>query len=460
MEINITEAKYIYFIGIGGIGVSALARVLNFQGKKVCGSDATSSEITEQLIREGINIVIGHKSENITDDMDLVVYSVAVPEDNCERLEAEKLKIKQVTYPELLGSIMQNKYAIGVSGTNGKTTTTAMLGKIFVDAGIDPTIILGSKADYLSGNSRSGQSNYFIFESDEYRRAFDNYNPKMAINTYIGEDHLDYYKTPQEIKKAFRTYFERIPRDGILIINNDDSNSLQACSRCQARIITYGLENQSDFMAKCIHISSGRQYFDVFERGEFKDNFFINLPGRFNVYDALSAIAGARQFNIKWGIIRESLAGFNGAWRRFEKLGSLGESLVITDYAHTPDAVSKTIEATKEFFPSQKVLAVFQPHQFARTKNLFNEFIQSFSLADEAIISDIYYVEGRENPEDFDVSSQKLAEEASSIGANTIWGGDLGQTEKLIRKKAEKFDIILVMGAGNIYDVAKNLAKK
>ncbi|MFA6918576.1 MAG: UDP-N-acetylmuramate--L-alanine ligase [Patescibacteria group bacterium] len=457
---DLSEIKKIHFVGIGGIGISAVARVLNFQKKEVSGSDATESEITEQLSKEGINIIIGHRSENIKDDIDLVVYSVAVPEDNCERQEARKLKINTLTYPDLLGFLMKDKYAIGISGTNGKTTTTAMLGKIFVDAGMDPTIILGSKADYLGGNSRVGNSKYFIFESDEYRRAFDNYNPKVAVNTYIGEDHLDYYKNAKEIKMAFKKYFEKLPGDGMLVINNDDSNSSQASAKCQARIITYGLDNESDFTAKCIHLNNGKQYFDVFQRGNFGENFFINIPGRFNVYDALASIAVARQFNIRWEVIRSSLAGFNGAWRRFEKLGHLGKALLITDYAHTPDAVYKTIEATKEFFPSQKILVVFQPHQFARTKNLFNEFVQSFSLADMAIISDIYYVEGRERPEDFDINSVVLAEEAKNSGANAVYGGSLNETENLIRTKAGDFDVILIMGAGNIYDVAQNLVKK
>ncbi len=457
---DLSEIKKIHFIGIGGIGISAVARVLNSQGKTVSGSDATESEITEQLAKEGIDIKIGHSGKNVAEDADLVVYSVAVPDDNCERREAEKLKIKIITYPELLGLLMQDKFGIGVSGTNGKTTTTAMLGKIFVDAELDPTVILGSKADYLGGNSRVGEGKYFIFESDEYRRAFDNYNPKMAINTYIGEDHLDYYKNGREIKKAFRKYLEKVPKDGILIINNDDSNSSSACAKCRARIVTYGLENQSDFMAKCVHVSNGRQYFDVFEYGDFRENFYINIPGKFNVYDALSAIAGARQFSIRWEVIKKSLAGFNGAWRRFEKLGKIGKTLIITDYAHTPDAIAKNIEATREFFPSQKVLIVFQPHQFARTKSLFNEFASSFSSADEAIISDIYYVEGREKPEDFDVNSVVLAEEAKNLGANVVYGGSLRETEKLIRTKMSNFDVVLIMGAGNIYDVAKNLTKK
>lgn len=456
---NLSEIKKIHFIGIGGIGISAVARVLNFQKKEVTGSDATQSEITDQLSKEGIEVVIGHRSENIKEDVGLVVYSVAVPEDNCERKEAEKLKINTITYPELLGLLMKDKYGIGVSGTNGKTTTTAMLGKIFLDAGMDPTIILGSKTDYLGGNSRVGESRYCIFESDEYRRAFDNYNPKVAVNTYIGEDHLDYYKNGKEINKAFKKYFEKVPSDGMLVINNDDSNSSQATEKCQARIITYGLENKSDFTAKCIHVSNGKQYFDVFQLDDFRENFHINIPGRFNVYDALASIAVARQFNIKWEVIKASLAGFNGAWRRFEKLGHLGNALVITDYAHTPDAVAKTIEATREFFPGKKILSVFQPHQFARTKNLFNEFVQCFSSADEAIISDIYYVEGRERPEDFDINSVVLTEEAKHLGANTVYGGGLGETERLIRTKSNDFDVILIMGAGNIYDVALNLVK-
>lgn len=449
--------KKIHFIGIGGVGVSSVARLLKFRGLEVSGSDGCESEITDMLRADGISVAVPQAAGNVPSDADLVVCSVAVPESNPERMAAKERGIEQVTYPQLLGAMISEKYGIGVSGTNGKTSTTAMIGKIFIDAGLDPTVTVGAKANYLEGNSRLGQGKHFIFESDEYRRAFDNFSPRIAVNTYIGEDHFDCYRDLDDIKAAFGDYFSRVPADGFLILNADDPNSLDAASDCQAKVVTYGIDNEADFRAVNISVSDGKQEFRVVAEGGEHD-FSLKVAGRFSVYNALAAVAAARQCGIGWEAISQSLAEFTGAWRRMEELGHLGESLVITDYAHTPDAVAKTIAAAKEFHPGKKVLAVFQPHQFGRTKKLFNEFVAAFGEADKSLLSDIYYVQGRENPDDFDVDSRKLAEAAAASGAEVAYSGNLAETEVEIRRLQPDFDIILVMGAGDIYDMAKKLA--
>lgn len=454
---DLHDLKKIHFIGIGGVGVSSVARLLKFRGLEVSGSDGRESEIADMLRADGIRVDVPQAAGNVPTDADLVVYSVAVPEGNPERMVAKERGIEQVTYPQLLGAMISEKYGIGVSGTNGKTSTTAMIGKIFIDAGLDPTVTVGAKVSYLEGNSRLGQGKHFIFESDEYRRAFDNFSPRMAVNTYIGEDHFDCYKDLTDIKGAFADYFSRVPSDGFLILNADDSNSLDAASGCQAKAVTYGIDNEADFRAVNISVSDGKQEFMVVAEGGEHD-FSLKVAGRFSVYNALAAIAAARQCGLDWEVIAKSLEGFAGAWRRMEALGDLSGSLVITDYAHTPDAVAKTIAAAKEFYPDKKLLAVFQPHQFSRTKNLFNEFAAAFNEADKALLSDIYYVQGRENPDDFDVDSKKLAQAAAGLGANIEYCGNLDQAEASIRELASEFGIILVMGAGDIYDMAKKLA--
>ncbi len=456
-NINLNKINKIFFIGIGGIGISAAARILKEQGKEILGSDAVASEITEQLKNEGIKVFIPQAEENISADIDLAVYTVAAPEDNPERQKAKQLGVTEITYPQLLGLLMRDKFGIGISGTNGKTTTTAMIGKIFMAAGLDPTIVVGSKVDYLNGNSRAGQGKHFIFESDEYRRAFDNYQPRVAVITYIIADHLDYYKDLAEIRAAFGSYLKRAPADGFIIINNDDENSLAAAKDCQAKIISYGIENEAEVQAKNIQIADGRQTFDLFAGGKNLGQIVLPLPARYNIYNALAAIVAARTQNIDLEIIKSALADFHGAWRRFERLGKSGETEIITDYAHTPDAVRKTILAAKEFYPEKKILIVFQPHQYNRTKNFFEDFAGSFSEAKKVIIPDIYYVAGRENPADFDVNSEKLVEAVREKGVDAEYGGDLASAENSIREKLNDFDAVLIMGAGDVYELAKKL---
>ncbi|MEI6288043.1 MAG: UDP-N-acetylmuramate--L-alanine ligase [bacterium] len=458
-NIDLKNINKIYFIGIGGIGISATARILKRLGKDVYGSDASESEVIASLRGEGIEIKVPQLESNLVNDAELVVYSVAVPVDNLERIKAESLGLRLISYPQLLGLLIQDKYPIGVSGTDGKTTTTAMIAKIFISAGLDPTVVLGSQADFLEGNARLGNSKYFVFESDEYRRAFDNYNPNVAVVTNIGLDHLDYFHDQSDYISAFESYLKKIPASGFVIINNDNNNSIVVAKNVSAKKFSFGIDNDSDFKAVCANTENGRQYFDVFVANDLAGNFSLKIPGKFNVYNALASIVVARIFNIDWEIIKKSLADFNGAWRRFERLGFLGNAEIIADYAHTPDAILKNITAVKEFFSGKKILFVFQPHQYNRTKNFFDAFAKSFVGADNVIISDIFYVEGRENPKDFDISSEKLVEAIKKNGVSAIYGGDLITTENLIRKMSGDFDVLMIMGAGNIYETAKNLIK-
>jgi len=458
---DLSKIKKIHFIGIGGIGISATAGLAKAMGKDVAGSDAISGEIVEELRQQDIHVSVPHSADNISPDINLIVYSVAVPEDNPERIKARELKIAELTYPQFLGELLKGRYAIGVSGTDGKTTTTTMIAKILIDAGLDPTVIVGSKVDFLKGNWRLGQSKYFVFEADEYRRAFGNYLPTLAVITNISADHLDYFKDAADYLDAFKKYLKKMSADGFAVLNNDDDNSIAAGLKCPAQPVTFSLINKSDFQAKDIIVDSGLAAaldgYQKFKVGEHE--FRIKLPGQYNVANAVASIAAARILDIDWEVIKKSLADFNGAWRRFQRLGKLGEAEVIADYAHTPDAVAKVIKATKEFYPDKKILTVFQPHQYARTKNLFSGFSEAFDQAKKAIIVDIFYVKGREKPEDFDVSSEKLVEAAKARGVDAVSGGDLVESEKKIREIAGDFDVILVLGAGNVYDLAKNLVK-
>ncbi|MFA5125156.1 MAG: UDP-N-acetylmuramate--L-alanine ligase [Patescibacteria group bacterium] len=452
---NLAKIKKIHFIGIGGIGISAAARLAQARGIRVTGSDAQLSEVVNDLRVSGFDVKTPQQAENVPADADLIVYTVAAPEDNPERARAQELGIEQMTYPQFLGLLMAGKFGIGVSGTNGKTTTTAMVAKILIDAGKDPSVVLGAKADFLSGNARAGRSEYFVFESDEYRRAFDNYSPRLAAVTYIGEDHLDYYKDLAEIKSAFKDYLSHVPAEGYVVLNADDLNSLELAPALKAAKITFGINNEADYKASQIETVSGKQVFSVGESGRFS----LLLPGHYNIYNALCAITVCCAIGIDVEIIRQSLAGFTGTWRRFERLGRLGQAEVIADYAHTPDAIHQVIEATQEFYPGKRILTVFQPHQYARTKNLFSKFATAFGSAEQVIIPDIFYVAGREKPEDFDVDSKALVEAIAAQGVKAVYGGSLSASEELVRKMAKDFDIVLVLGAGDVYELAKNLVK-
>jgi len=458
---DLSKVNSIYFIGIGGIGISAAAGLAHCRHFLVSGSDAVETESVRDLRLHQVKVNVPHDADNITNDISLVVYSVAVPESNPELARAKELNIPTLTYPQFLGLLMSDKFGVGIAGTDGKTTTTAMLAKILIDAGTDPSVVLGSRAEFLEDNWRCGEGRdkYFVFEADEYRRAFANYSPRLAIITNIGVDHLDYYEDETDYLNAFQAYLNKVPADGFAIINRDDERSLIASGSIQAKVVTFSVGQPADFSVSEIEVKDGRQEFVVMENGEAKKMITLALPGQYNVANALAAIAAARTLGIGWDDIAKSLDGYKGIWRRFETLGHLGEATIIADYAHTPGGVSQAIKATQDFFPNKNILMVFQPHQYARTKNLFEGFVSAFDGAKKVLLPDIFYVVGREKPEDFDVSSVKLAEEVKSRGVDVVASGDLKATEQMIRDLAGDYDVILLLGAGDIYEVAKNLVK-
>jgi UDP-N-acetylmuramate--alanine ligase len=455
--IDLTSIKKVHCIGIGGIGLSAAARLLLARGITVMGSDDHESEVTRKLQEIGVSVVFGEHPEVIDESVDLIVFSVAVPKTHPERVRAGELGIAAVTYPQLLGALLEGKYGIGVSGTNGKTTTTAMLGLIALRAQLDPTIIVGSNLNYLDGNARVGGSNYFIFESDEYQRAFENYHPQMVALTYITADHLDCYKDIEDIKLTFKKYISKVPEDGVVIINADDANSVEMAQDSIARKVTYGISAAADVQARDIVIDAGKQIFEVVYKGVALGKVSLQLPARYNVYNALAAITSALELGIDFSVIATALGEYTGSWRRFEQLGMSGATRVVADYAHTPDAVAATIVAAKEFYPRKKILTVFQPHHYHRTESLFSEFSQAFGAADLAIITDIFQVTGREQSENQKITSADLVEAAHQRGANVVYGGNLAETESKVRELIPEYDVVLCMGAGSIYDLAKKL---
>lgn len=422
------SVKSVHFIGIGGIGVSAIARMFLVEGKKVSGSDVAESEITESLTRLGAKIFFGQKAENIPDSTDLVVYTIAITKDNPEFDEAVKRKILKKSYPQILEIVSKNKYTIAVSGTHGKTTTTAMIAKILLDAKKDPTVIVGSMLKDSKSNFIAGAGKYLVVEACEYRRSFLSIHPTILVITNIDNDHLDYYKDVKAIQKAFSEFVSLIPKNGYLVTNVSDKMIRPAIKSAKCKVVDYA---------------------------QFKvDNLELKVFGSHNRMNAQAGLAVAHILEIEKKKAEASLSSFSGTWRRFEYKGKTKNgALVYDDYGHHPTEIGATISGAREAFLDKKITVVFQPHLFSRTKEHFEDFVKVLAHADSVILAPIYAAR-----EKFDetVSSQKLAEKVLTRNKNVK---HFEKFEEIVAelKSRGKNDLILVMGAGNITEVADKL---
>ena len=404
----------IHLIGIGGIGVSALAQYYLSKGHQVSGSDLVASEITDFLKQKGVQINIGNSAKNIEKDFDSVVLSPAVKSDNAEYQQAKKFGIKTQSYPEALGELTKEFYTIAVAGAHGKSTTTAMIALVLTKAGLDPTVVVGTKVKEFGGsNFRAGKSKFLVIEACEYDDSFLHYLPKIIVVTNIDKEHLDYFKTFANVKKAFRDFVAKLPKDGFLV---------------------------NKYPAKEIK----------------KVKNILKVPGMHNVFNATLALQVARILVIPDKITINALAEFNGTWRRFEEIKN-SKYKIISDYGHHPNEISATLKAAREKFPKNKIWCIFQPHQHQRTFYLFNDFVKTFREAkvDNIIITDIYDVAGRETKKiNSEVSSEILVKKINRKNVSYL---PVDELEKYIKKNAKRGDIVLIMGAGDIYKLAEKL---
>jgi UDP-N-acetylmuramate--alanine ligase len=482
MNIDLNKIKKIHFIGIGGIGLSAIAKLMKEKGKKVSGSDLSPSLMTEKLEKLGVKIYIGQSEENVSQDIDLIIHTTAVPKNNPELKKAKELKIKTITYPESLGLVFNEKFGIAICGTHGKSSVSAMAGLLLDDAKLDPSIIVGSIVPKYDGNLRIGKSKYFIAEACEYERSFLNLDPKIIILNNIEFDHTDYYKNLDDFKSAFEEFINHLPEDGILIMNGDDKKA-SSIKHQVSSVVKFGLNENNNVRGCNIKFKNGETKFKVFysipsflggTKGGNKDlgEFVLKVPGLFNVYNALGAIALGLILEIPINIIKKSLSNYSGIWRRFEIKSEYKNALVISDYAHHPTEVKATIEAARQFYPNKRIFAVFQPHQHNRTKKLYKDFLNSFNDANIVILSEIFDVAGREEGDDQNVSSLDLVNDIKqgrhvsrrrhsvmSPVEEIFYAKDLEETRKLIDKNIKPDDILLIMGAGDIYKVADKIVK-
>lgn len=453
---SILDKKYFHFIGIGGIGTSSLAQILHHKGKKVSGSDQSSSEITENLQKKGIRIFTEHHANNINEKYQVIIYSPAIPATNPELQKAKKLKIPCLTYPQALGELTKEYYTIAITGTHGKSTTTAMTAMLCEAAGLDPTVVIGTKLrEFKNQNFRVGKSKYLIIEACEYKRSFLNFQPKILIITNIEAEHLDYYKNLKDYQLAFRQIAGKIPKDGYIIVNSDDTSVTTVLKKTPAKVISWSqLEKkpQPDYTLQKNILSHNKN-----PREKIRLN--PGVRGEFNLKNAANAAIVGSILKIKPLTIEKAIAKYRGSWRRFEyKKTGFKKVQFIDDYGHHPTEVKVTLAAIREKHPDAKILCVFQPHQYSRTRHLLQEFAHAFDSVNQLIIPNIYRV--RDSEEDVkSVSVDKLLSAIKKHQPNVKNGRSMEKTVEFIRKNHRKFDIIVTMGAGDISGIYKLLPR-
>ncbi|MEG1847749.1 MAG: UDP-N-acetylmuramate--L-alanine ligase [Lachnospiraceae bacterium] len=454
--IDFKHPIHIYFIGIGGISMSGLAEILlNFEFR-VSGSDAKSSPLTEALVSKGASVAYGQHASNITDDIDLVVYTAAIRQDNPELQAVCAKGIPSLTRAELLGQIMRNyNTPIAISGTHGKTTTTSMLSDILLEAELDPTLSIGGILKSIHGNFRIGQSEYFVTEACEYTNSFLSFFPKISIILNIEEDHLDFFKDIQEIRNSFHQFAKLLPSDGTLIINGDITSVEELTADLSCHVITFGHDAACDYsITNLCYDSLARASFSVIRKGQpSSDPITLAVPGEHNVYDALAAIALADVLLIPPSITKQALASFVGTDRRFEWKGCLGGITIIDDYAHHPTEITATLNTARNY-PHKTIRCVFQPHTFSRTKAFLSDFAKALSLADEVILADIF--PARET-DTLGISSKTLQQAVLALGTKCMYFSSFDEIENYLLENSINGDLLITMGAGDIVKVGENL---
>ena len=452
---DLKDNAVIHFIGIGGISMSGLAHVALAKGYKVTGSDRASSDITRRLENEGAVIYEGHDGKNIG-DADLVVHTAAVKDDNPEMIEARKRGIRLIDRAEFLGALMKEyHHAVGVAGTHGKTTTTSMLAHALIGAGEDPTISIGGELDLIGGNIHCGTSDLFITEACEYTNSFLKFFPTVALITNIEEDHLDFFTGIEMIRDSFRKFAELTRGIGKVVAYGEDENIKLALEGSDLDIITYGISDSNDYYAENIVYHAGYPSFDVYKKGEKLCSVSLNVPGEHNILNALATIAVCEILGVNAEAAAKGLETFKGTHRRFEKKGFLNGAVVLDDYAHHPTEIKATLTAAKAF-PHKRIVCVFQPHTYSRTRTLWNDFLTAFDDTDELIITHIYAA--REKPDGV-TSAEKLAEAIAERGVNAKYMENFSDIEEYLKNTVAEGDIVFTMGAGDVTNIGAAITK-
>lgn len=432
---NFSQVKSAHFIGIGGIGTSAIARMFLLEGKQVSGSDIAESEVTKSLQEAGVVVYVEDAGKGVPADCDLVIYTIAIPKDHPGLVEAKKRGIPILSYPEALGIISRDKYTIAITGTHGKTTTTAMVAKILMDAGFDPTVIVGSfllQGPSFKTNFIAGKSKYLVVEGCEYRRSFLNLHPKVLVITNIDADHLDYYKNIEDIASAFYELSAKVPNDGAVVCDVEDKRVLSVTGLAKAPVLSY---------PPC----------DI---GTFK----LRVPGKHNILNAKAAATVASFLGISREKILQSLGEFLGTWRRFEYRGKAANGAVVyDDYGHHPREIEAALQGARELFPTQKIIVVFQPHLYSRTKDHLAGFGKCFKQANEVILLPIYPAREKDPG---DINSEMVAAEIKKNDQSANFVKTFAEAAALAQELSSAGDLILTLGAGETNCVADIIVRR
>lgn len=457
-KLNFKNPIHVHFIGIGGISMSGLAEILLDEGFTISGSDSRESDLTKHLEARGIQIFYGQKASNIIPGIDLVVYTAAIHEDNPEFAEAKSKNLPMLSRAELLGQIMDNyENSIAVAGTHGKTTTTSMISQILLEAKTDPTITVGGILDAINGNLRVGNSEVFISEACEYTNSFLNFRPKYSIILNIEAEHLDFFKDINDIRASFRKYSANTLANGATIINGEIDNYEEIVDGLPQQIITYGLNSTYDYYAENItYDEKACAIFSAMHNGTKIMDVHLNVPGKHNVSNSLAAIALCQAMNIPTEAIISGLSKFGGANRRFQYKGEIDGVTIIDDYAHHPTEIRATLTAAANY-PHKRLVLVFQPHTYSRTKAFLNDFADVLSMADVVVLADIYAAREQNT---YGISSKDILNLLKEKGTDAYYFPTFDEIEKFLLKNCINGDLLITMGAGNVVEIGENLLGK
>ena len=458
-QIDFQKKGHIYFMGIGGISMSGFAELLHAEGFTISGSDQKETKLTSHLESLGITVKYGQCRENITSDIDLVVYTAAISKDNEEYQAAVSAGLPMMDRAEMVGQVMKNyERAIAISGTHGKTTTTSMVSHIFLEAKLDPTISVGGILKAIHGNLRVGKSGNFITEACEYTNSFLKFYPTISMILNIEEDHMDFFKDINDIRHSFEQFTDLLPETGLLIINGEIENYEEITSHCKGTVLTYSVTN-ADCNYSAANISydeMGRGGFDVVENGTVIGHIQLSVVGQHNISNALGSIALARYLKIPMEQITAGLKAFEGTDRRFQYKGEISGVTIIDDYAHHPTEIAATLEAAKKY-PHKKTWCVFQPHTYTRTKAFLPEFAKALSHADKVVLADIYAAREKNT---LGISSMDLCKAIQEEGTFCEYFPSFDEIENFLLENCAQGDLLITMGAGDIVKVGERLLGK
>ncbi len=440
--------KQVHLVGIGGIGMSGIARVLMAEGFLVSGSDLYENNEINILKNLGARIFIGHRAENIN-NADVLVYSSAINLDNIEILEAKKANIPVIQRAVMLAELMRLRCGIAISGAHGKTTTTSMIGYLMYKANLDPTVVIGGVVNKFDSNAIVGKSQFMIAEADESDGSFLHLSPSIAVITNIDREHLDYYQGGiEEVLEKFRLFLKLVPFYGLIVACIDDENIKKILANINRRVITYGFDISANYSARNLIYEGFSTSFDLYINQEFIRTITISMAGKHNVLNALAAIIVLEEVGIKTLNLLESLKSFDGVKRRFSLVSSNNNFTIIDDYAHHPTEIKAILQTAKNCFLNRKIHVLFQPHRFSRTRDLLDDFANCFADCDSLIISDIYAAS--EEPI-FGINSQMLAKNVTKFSnKNAMYGASLDESIQKMADLVQKNDVILTLGAGNV----------